>query len=125
MLTDGGSIPRPLWVVRNYSPWGYAPAFIIHDWLFAVKHCEYPGFENLTLDGAALIMSEVMKTMMLDPKKGHVDKLTLYAMYEAVRSPFAQVVWDGGKCTPAPPPPPPGFFAESVPAIAKYTIEFP
>ena len=26
IYTDGGSIPRPLWVVRSYSPWGFAPA---------------------------------------------------------------------------------------------------
>jgi hypothetical protein len=35
MLTDGGSIPRVFWVLRNYSPWGYGPAFIVHDWLFS------------------------------------------------------------------------------------------
>jgi hypothetical protein len=34
MLTDGGSIPRPLWILRSYSPWGYAPAFVVHDWLY-------------------------------------------------------------------------------------------
>src|SRR5262245_53900835 len=39
LITDGGSIPRPMWVFRNYSPWGYAPAFIVHDWIFYTKHC--------------------------------------------------------------------------------------
>jgi hypothetical protein len=85
MYTDGGSIPRPLWAIRSYSPWGYAPAFIFHDWLFEVKHCKYSGYESLTVEDAALVMSEVMKTMMLDPKHGFVDKLTMYATYEAVK----------------------------------------
>jgi hypothetical protein len=32
MVTDGGSIPRPLWIFRNYSPWGYAPAYIMSNY---------------------------------------------------------------------------------------------
>ena len=31
MYTDGGSIPRAFWVFKNYSPWGYGPAFVAHD----------------------------------------------------------------------------------------------
>ena len=34
MFTDGGSIPRLFWSVRGFSPWGYAPAYVMHDWLF-------------------------------------------------------------------------------------------
>ena len=34
MYTDGGSIPQLIWGVPGYSPWGYAPAYIIHDWIF-------------------------------------------------------------------------------------------
>ena len=64
MYTDGGSIPRPFQVFRSYSPWGYAPAFIIHDWLFHAKHCKIPGHEKYDVEDAAWIMSEVMKTMM-------------------------------------------------------------
>lgn len=33
--TDGGSIPRPIRAFKHYSPWGYAPAFIVHDWIYA------------------------------------------------------------------------------------------
>lgn len=99
MYTDGGSIPRPLWVVRSFSPWGYAPAFIVHDWLFEMQHCRYPGYEKYTVDSAATIMSEIMKTMMLNPKlEIGPDSLTLYAMYEAVKSPVAADLWRNGKC---------------------------
>lgn len=130
MYTDGGSIPRPLWAFRNYSPWGYGPAFVVHDWLFDMHHCQLPGHEKYTLDDAAMVMAEVMKTMMEETDRR--DSLTLYAMYEAVRSPIAKDLWDNGTCNqpkvtaahqmflaappaaqyviqwPPPPPPPPG-----------------
>ena len=119
MYTDGGSIPRPLWVFRSYSPWGYAPAFIIHDWLFHMKHCKIPGYEKHDVEDAAWIMSEVMKTMMEEPKKGSVDKLTLYSMFGAVRSPIAKNLWHAGKCEQ----PPPGLL--QVQPKLEYIIEFP
>ena len=46
MLTDGGSIPRPFWVFKNFSPWGYGPAFIVHDWFFHMQNCKLPGHER-------------------------------------------------------------------------------
>lgn len=102
MYTDGGSIPRAFWVLRSYSPWGYAPAFIVHDWLFEMKHCKLPGYERYDLETAGLVMSEVMKTMMVT--KGTPDDLTLYAMHEAVISPAARTAWDTGKCDRPPSP---------------------
>jgi hypothetical protein len=124
MMTDGGSIPRPLWVLRNYSPWGYAPAFIVHDWLFAVKHCGYKENKNYSFEETAVILSEVMKTLMLDPKYNFEDKLSLYAIYEAVRSPIAHEIWENGNCIP-----PPGTAGQPPLAPGKvritYSIEFP
>jgi hypothetical protein len=115
MYTDGGSIPRPLWAFRGYSPWGYAPAFIVHDWLFEMKHCHLPGSEKLTAEDAATIMSEIMKTMM---EQSIPDKFTLYAMYEAVRSPIAIKVWETGKCVEAP-----DGILQATPKM-QYTLEF-
>jgi hypothetical protein len=57
MYTDGGSIPQPLRAIKVYSPWGYAPAFLVHDWLFAIKQCKRPGYEKLTLEGATDAMA--------------------------------------------------------------------
>lgn len=99
MYTDGGSIPRPLWVFRNYSPWGYAPAFIVHDWLFAMKHCKMAGVEKYDHRVAATVMAEVVKTLM-ETKKVDVAKLTLLSMYEAVDSSIAKTYWDQGACNP-------------------------
>jgi hypothetical protein len=98
MYTDGGSVPAPLRALKSYSPWGYAPAFIIHDWLFTMKHCKIAGFEKYDLDKAATIMAEVMKTVMENPKYGGPNKLVHYSMYEGVRSPIAQKYWETGTC---------------------------
>lgn len=116
MYTDGGSIPRPLWAIRNYSPWGYAPAYIIHDWLFHVKNCQLPGHEKLTLEESAWVLSEVMKTLM--EKQGR-DELTLYAVFEGVNSPIASNVFNAGDCVEAP-----SGLIGGAPAL-QYVIEFP
>jgi hypothetical protein len=118
MFTDGGSIPRGLWIFRNYSPWGYAPAFVVHDWLFEMHHCKLPGDEKYNYQIAADVMAEVMKTMM---ETKLVDKapLTLDAMHAAVNSSIAEGYWDNGKCTP-----PPAGFADKKP-IVEFEISFP
>jgi hypothetical protein len=96
--TDAGSIPKPFQALKNYSPWGYAPAFIVHDWLFHLQDCQLEGYDRYTLDVAAVIMSEVMKTMMESPTFKFGDKTTVYLMYQAVRSPFAAEAWNDRRC---------------------------
>lgn len=39
VVTDGGSIPRPAWLVPGLDPWFYFPAYLIHDWEFVAHHC--------------------------------------------------------------------------------------
>jgi hypothetical protein len=118
MLTDGGSIPRAFWILRNYSPWGYAPAFIIHDWLFVTKHCNIPGYEKYTYDEAATVMAEIMKTMM-ETGRVDVDKATVMSMYYAVRTPIASREWNEGRCIP-----PPSTLGVRRP-ILEYELTFP
>lgn len=117
MITDGGSIPRPMWAFRSYSPWGYAPAFIIHDWLFRAKKCQLPEASDYTLEGAAQVMTEVMKTMM-ESGKVEKDPRTISLMHAAVVSSFAQKVWDEPICLPVP-----AAFERR--AIFQYEISFP
>ncbi len=117
MKTDGGSIPRPLWILRNYSPWGFAPAFIVHDWLYEMKHCKHPGFEQLTFEESALVMAEIMKTMITS-KKVDAGPLTVDSMYAAVSSSVAQKRWNEGKCSP----PQPGFFEPK--PIQQFVLSF-
>lgn len=102
MMTDGGSIPRVLWAFKSYSPWGYAPAFIIHDWLFVAHHDNHPDYNHYTLQEAGLVMSEVMKTMMEDDynRRGAPrERFVLYSMYLAVTSAIARHWWDAGNQT--------------------------
>lgn len=104
MFTDGGSIPRPIRALKNYSPWGYAPAFIVHDYIFVMQDCQWPGYDQYTIEDAAMIMSEVMKTMMEDPSFDYGDKTAVYMMYHAVKSPLAQKAWDDHHCPDIPDP---------------------
>ena len=46
IYTDGGSIPRAVRGVVGFSPWGYGPAYIVHDWLFVAHHCIRHGLED-------------------------------------------------------------------------------
>ncbi|HRO11889.1 DUF1353 domain-containing protein [Amaricoccus sp.] len=119
MTTDGGSIPRPLWMLRDYSPWGYAPAFIVHDWLFEAHSCKLTGYEHYTVDTAADILSEVIKTMMESDRFGGRNELVLLSMDRAVRSPFARNAWDTGPCTIGDPQP----LRRRAP-IAVYTLDY-
>ena len=120
MLTDGGSIPRPLRVFRNYSPWGYAPAFVVHDWIFHIKHCKLLNYASFDLTSAGHTMAEIIKTMM-ESGKVEKDEFTVFAMYTAVTSRVAQRYWDDDsqdKCGDIPL----GF--DKVP-LQEFTIEFP
>lgn len=102
METDGGSIPRILRGLKKFSSWGYAPAFIIHDWLFVAKKCQAAPDNDWEFAETAGVMAEAMKTLMeagYQSYRGETFKLekaedTLYLMYQAVSSSIAQNLWD-------------------------------
>lgn len=98
MYTDGGSTPRILWSIPEFSPWGYAPAFVIHDWLFLAHFCNDPIDGHYSLEESAWIMSEGMKTLMLTHTNLPVRKDAMYSMYNAVRSPIARTRWEHTPC---------------------------
>lgn len=123
MRTDGGSIPRPLRAIKNYSPWGYGPAFIVHDWLFWMHYCKIPDPGHHDVDSAAMVMAEIIKTLM--EKDQQIDKFTLYSMYEAVKSPFAQQAWNDGQCKPVPPLGGQGIMQEVIREPVKVLYEYP
>lgn len=93
MYTDGGSVPRPLWAFKNYSPWGYAPAFIIHDWVYKIKRCNLDGPRYGFLESAT-VMAEGLKTLMESAEYGGIDKLVLLSMYNAVTGSSAEESYD-------------------------------
>lgn len=100
--TDGGSIPRVLWNRNGYSPWTYAPAYLIHDWLYEAHRRKEPG--GIGADGKPLfyqkdtadwIMAEVIKTQMEHPELYNTDKKQqrMYVIYLAVNR-FGKTAWN-------------------------------
>ena len=100
MYTDGGSIPRLFWSTPLLGPWDFAPGYVIHDWLFEQHHCRKPGWEQVDFPRSARILAEAIKTQMERSKT--IDPTVDWAIYEAVRSPVAQKLWDEGACHPPP-----------------------
>jgi hypothetical protein len=103
IYTDGGSIPRPLWIFRQFSPWQYAPAFVIHDWLFDAHASKEPGYEQYTYREAADVMTECVKTLMLKGKDVPVEPITLHRLHFGVSSLVARWLWDHHEPTFPPP----------------------
>lgn len=72
MYTDGGSIPKAAQLFEGFSPWGYAPAYMIHDWLFVARHCNVDGeatqeeqkIAGMEFQTSADIIAEAIKTLV-------------------------------------------------------------
>jgi hypothetical protein len=101
MYTDGGSIPRFLWGVEGYSPWGYAPAYIVHDWLFEAHHCDHEPDNKYTFDDSVKVMAESLKAVMEAAPEVR-NYFVFDSVVGAVGSPIARRLWEKGACK-APP----------------------
>jgi hypothetical protein len=101
MYTDGGSIPRFLWGIEGYSPWGYAPAYIVHDWLFEAQHCGYEPDNRYTFDDSVAVMAEGLKAIM-EASPEVRNYFVFDSVVSAVGSPIARRLWERGSCK-APP----------------------
>jgi hypothetical protein len=72
MYTDGGSIPRIGQVFNGFAPWGYAPAYMIHDWMFVAAQCRTDGIAtkdelalaDLSFADSAEIIAESIRTLV-------------------------------------------------------------
>jgi hypothetical protein len=89
-----------------------------------MQHCQLSGYDRYDVDEAARVMSEVMKTLM-EMKKEEIptDKVALYAMFEAVRSPMAAKLWDQSKEESCKEPPAERKAAPQRPMI-QYKFDF-
>lgn len=101
--TDGGSIPRLLWSQRNFSPWTYAPAYLIHDWMYEAHRRKKPAATDAsghaiyyTKDQADWIMAELIKAQMEHPDEFSTkrSKKHLRTIHWAV-SKFGEPAWNG------------------------------
>jgi hypothetical protein len=101
MYTDGGSIPRIAQVFNGLSPWGYAPAYMVHDWLFTARHClvdghtdkKYDRVRDVDFDESAEILNEAISALV-NQRLVKQDDLAIGAITGAVDSFVARNLWD-------------------------------
>lgn len=101
MYTDGGSIPRIAQVFNGLSPWGYAPAYMIHDWIFTARHClvdgqdspKYDQVRNVGFDESATILNEAISAL-INHRKVKRNDLAIATITAAVDSVVARRLWD-------------------------------
>lgn len=106
MYTDGGSIPKIAQVFNGFGPWGYAPAYMIHDWLYTARHCNRDGTPTKAEAAVADIgfqeSAEIMASAMITLREtGRVkpNDLAMATISDAVAGPIARAVWDrDGEC---------------------------
>ena len=101
IYTDGGSIPRSLQAFRGLNPWGYAPAYVLHDWLFVAKRCfgdkhsdmnEEPVSKMKFIESAE-IMGEALKALTVTNNIKPQDDAGRSAITLAVSGPVSRKLW--------------------------------
>jgi hypothetical protein len=100
MYTDGGSIPRPAQLFNGFSPWGYAPAYMVHDWLFVARHCltdNHPTPEErrvaaMTFQESAEVIGEAIKSL-IESGKVKANDVAPRVIAGAVAGPVSYESW--------------------------------
>ncbi|MEJ2124824.1 MAG: hypothetical protein P8Y47_08440 [Alphaproteobacteria bacterium] len=90
MLTDGGTIPRALWVKPEFSPWCYTPCFLVHDWEFDQHHAEASA---KTFEDVRDTLAEGLKTLMESNEFPKGERI-FSAIYAGVSTDIAREYWD-------------------------------
>jgi hypothetical protein len=101
MYTDGGSIPKIAQVFKGLSPWGYAPAYMIHDWLFVGRHCLVDGetgtrfdeIRDVNFKDSATILAEAIQALFVSKQVSRKD-IAGETITSAVDSFVAKNMWD-------------------------------
>jgi hypothetical protein len=106
MYTDGGSIPKIGQLFKGLSPWGYAPAYMVHDWMFVAHHCivdgqDSPRFDQVRavdFENSAEILGEAIQALIAE-RKVQPNDLAGTVITGAVDSAIAKNLWDArGAC---------------------------
>jgi hypothetical protein len=100
MYTDGGSIPKIGQVFKGFSPWGYAPAYMVHDWLFRARQCIRDGkatkaeavVAEISFLESAQIIAEAIKTLQEEGRVGP-DDVAPRVISSAVAGPVSEHHW--------------------------------
>lgn len=101
MYTDGGSIPKIAQAFRGFSPWGYAPAYMVHDWLFVARHClkdgsgesKYRRLADVNFDESAKIIGEAIRTLV-ESRRVKENDTAASLITAAVGTEVARRLWD-------------------------------
>ncbi|MEM1237620.1 MAG: hypothetical protein AAGI10_11655 [Pseudomonadota bacterium] len=101
MYTDGGSIPKAAQLFEGFSPWGYAPAYMIHDWLFIARFCNVDGtpteleatMEGMDFQASADIIAEAIKTLVDDNRVKEND-VAPRVISSTVAGPISRRIWN-------------------------------
>lgn len=101
MYTDGGSIPKIAQVFNGLSPWGYAPAYMVHDWIFVARHCildgdpdpRYAPIRPISFEDSARILGEAIRALVAE-KRVQRNDVAGTAITAAVDSIVARNLWD-------------------------------
>lgn len=109
MYTDGGSIPKIGQVFKGFSPWGYAPAYMVHDWLFRARQCVTDGkatkaesiVAGIEFEESARIIAEAIKTLQNEGRVAPND-VAPRVISNAVAGPTARYLWQKEGACPVP-----------------------
>ena len=105
---------------KGFSPWGFGPAYIVHDWIFYAQHCyvdrdqaDKPLYEDgkrfadvyksadyqmIDFNESAEVLAEVIKTIV-DNGEVKPENVPATLISAAVDSMFAQALWnEEGAC---------------------------
>ncbi|MDE1994617.1 MAG: hypothetical protein KGI75_19080 [Rhizobiaceae bacterium] len=101
MYTDGGSIPKIAQVFKGLSPWGYAPAYMIHDWMFVAHHCivdkqddkRFDQVRDVSFEDSAKILGEAIQGLV-KANKVQKNDVAGTAITAAVASGIAENLWN-------------------------------
>jgi hypothetical protein len=120
MYTDGGSIPRFFWNIPGLSPWGFGPAYVIHDYIFLVHRCglDDPDVASITFPQSAEVLAEVGKSLV---DLGLIKHDALDIIVWGVKTQYAETLWN----TPGDPvkdctPPPTSLLGG--PVVARFDV---
>ena len=101
MYTDGGSIPRFAQVFEGFNPWGYAPAYMVHDWLFVAHQCNTDGLANaeeakiaeMSFQESADIIAEAIKGL-IEANRVKENDVSPQVISSTVAGPISRNYWE-------------------------------
>jgi hypothetical protein len=122
IYTDGGSIPRIFWSAKGLSPWGYGPAYLLHDWLFHQHRCNHDSSPNkYTISEANEVLDDAIGLLMASKKV--MENQTARRLIKWAVDKYGKTAWNES-CDPEPTVTPDGLRASrtNAPLITVGTV---